>query len=71
MGELLEARDLSLRFGGITALQDVSVSIAEGETLAIIGPNGSGKTSLFNCITGIYRPTAGAIGFRGESLLGR
>lgn len=71
MGELLEARNLSLRFGGITALEDVSVSIAEGETLAIIGPNGSGKTSLFNCITGIYRPTAGTIGFRGESLLGR
>lgn len=71
MGDLLEVRDLSLNFGGITALQDVSVSVAEGETLAIIGPNGSGKTSLFNCVTGIYRPTAGAIAVRGESVLGR
>ena len=71
MEDLLEIRDLSLSFGGITALDDVSVSVAEGETLAVIGPNGSGKTSLFNCVTGIYRPTAGAIAFRGESVLGR
>jgi branched-chain amino acid transport system ATP-binding protein len=48
----------------------VSLDLAEGETLALIGPNGSGKTSLFNCITGLYRPTAGAISFAGESLLG-
>jgi branched-chain amino acid transport system ATP-binding protein len=71
MGDLLEVRGLSLRFGGISALQDVSVAIADGETLAVIGPNGSGKTSLFNCVTAIYRPTIGAILFRGESLLGR
>ncbi|MEK7371259.1 MAG: ATP-binding cassette domain-containing protein, partial [candidate division NC10 bacterium] len=67
MGVLLEVTDLSLHFGGITALQEVGMAIAEGETLAVIGPNGSGKTSLFNCITGIYRPTSGAISFRGES----
>ena len=71
MGGLLEVRDLSLNFGGIKALQDVSVSIAEGETLAVIGPNGSGKTSLFNCVTGIYQPTSGTIAFRSESVLGR
>lgn len=71
MGDLLEVRDLALRFGGIHALQDVTVAVAEGETLAVIGPNGSGKTSLFNCVTGIYRPTAGTITFRGASLLGR
>ncbi len=70
MGGLLEARDVSLHFSGITALAGVSVAIAEGETLAVIGPNGSGKTSLFNCITGVYRPTAGSIAFGGESLLG-
>ncbi|MBF8287282.1 MAG: ABC transporter ATP-binding protein [Candidatus Rokubacteria bacterium] len=46
------------------------MAIAEGETLAVIGPNGSGKTSLFNCVTGIYRPTSGAIRLRGESILG-
>ncbi|MGH7276373.1 MAG: ABC transporter ATP-binding protein [Candidatus Rokuibacteriota bacterium] len=71
MGDLLEVRNLSLSFGGIHALQDVGVAIAEGETLAVIGPNGSGKTSLFNCITGIYHPRAGSITFRGEPLLGQ
>jgi branched-chain amino acid transport system ATP-binding protein len=70
MADLLEVRDLSLQFGGIRALQGVGVAIAEGETLAVIGPNGSGKTSLFNCVTGIYRPTSGAIRLRGESILG-
>jgi branched-chain amino acid transport system ATP-binding protein len=70
MSGLLEVHDLSLRFGGIRALQGVGVAIAEGETLAVIGPNGSGKTSLFNCVTGIYRPTSGAIRLRGASILG-
>jgi len=70
MADLLEVRDLSLQFGGIRALQGVGVAIAEGETLAVIGPNGSGKTSLFNCVTGIYRPTSGSIRLRGESILG-
>jgi branched-chain amino acid transport system ATP-binding protein len=70
VGGLLEVRDLALSFGGIQALAGVGVTIAEGETLAVIGPNGSGKTSLFNCITGLYRPTAGAITLAGESLLG-
>jgi branched-chain amino acid transport system ATP-binding protein len=71
MGDLLEVNRVSLDFGGIQALQDVSLSVAERETLAVIGPNGSGKTSFFNCVTGIYRPIAGTIRFRGESLLGR
>src|SRR5512136_1857117 len=69
-GSLLEVRDLTLRFGGITALGGVDLSISEGETLAVIGPNGSGKTSLFNCVTGLYRPTSGSISLAGESLLG-
>jgi branched-chain amino acid transport system ATP-binding protein len=67
---LLAVTDLALRFGGITALGGVSLSVTEGETVAVIGPNGSGKTSLFNCITGLYRPTAGGVSLRGESLLG-
>ena len=71
MGALLEVGELSLHFGGITALQDVSLSVNEGETLAVIGPNGSGKTSLFNCITGIYQPSTGSLRFRGESLRAR
>ncbi len=70
MGGFLEVTDLSLNFGGIRALAGVGVAVAEGETLAVIGPNGSGKTSLFNCVTGIYRPTAGTVTFKGESLLG-
>ena len=71
MATLLEVTALTLSFGGIRALQEVSVAVGEGQTLAVIGPNGFGKTSFFNCITGIYRPTGGAIAFRGESLLGR
>ncbi|MFI5007375.1 MAG: ABC transporter ATP-binding protein [Solirubrobacterales bacterium] len=70
MAGLLEVRDLRLRFGGIEALAGVSLDLVEGETLALIGPNGSGKTSLFNCITGLYRPTSGAISFAGETLVG-
>jgi branched-chain amino acid transport system ATP-binding protein len=70
MEALLEVKDLQLRFGGITALAGVGLTVAEGEILAVIGPNGSGKTSLFNCITGLYRPTSGDVAFRGESLLG-
>ncbi|MBI4013638.1 MAG: ABC transporter ATP-binding protein [Candidatus Rokubacteria bacterium] len=67
---LLDVRDLAVHFGGIRALGGVGFSAAEGETLAVIGPNGSGKTSLFNCISGIYRPTGGSIVYAGESLLG-
>lgn len=70
MGGLLEVRDLRLRFGGIQALAGVSFELAEGETLALIGPNGSGKTSLFNCVSGLYAPSGGSITFAGESLLG-
>jgi branched-chain amino acid transport system ATP-binding protein len=70
VGALLEVRDLALGFGGIQALAGVDVAIAEGETLAVIGPNGSGKTSLFNCVTGIYHPTGGTVTLKGESLLG-
>jgi len=67
---LLDVRGLVLRFGGISALSGVDVSVRAGETLALIGPNGSGKTSFFNCVTGLYRPTGGSIAFRGRSLLG-
>jgi branched-chain amino acid transport system ATP-binding protein len=70
VGRLLEVKDLKLDFGGITALAGVGLSVDEGETVAVIGPNGSGKTSLFNCITGLYRPNSGEVAFAGESLLG-
>ena len=67
---LLAVQDLALRFGGIEALGGVSLGVAEGEILAIIGPNGSGENSLFNCISGLYRPDRGAVRFRGEDLVG-
>jgi len=64
----LEIRNLSLRFGGIQALSDVSLSVKTGELLAVIGPNGAGKTSLLNCLTGFYRPQQGTIYFNGEDI---
>ena len=67
---LLQVDGLRLQFGGIHALSGVDLELREGETLAVIGPNGSGKTSLFNCITGLYRPTSGSIRVGGESVIG-
>jgi ABC-type branched-subunit amino acid transport system ATPase component len=67
---LLETRSVSVRFGGLIALDGVSVSVEEGETLGLIGPNGSGKTTLFNAITGLYPPAGGEIVFRGERVSG-
>lgn len=67
---LLEARNCSLRFGGIAALTDVSLRIHEGEIVGLIGPNGAGKTSFFNILTGVYRPTEGEILFEGRSCAG-
>ena len=56
----LEVRGVSLRFGGVRALTDVSFGVSDGELFSIIGPNGAGKTSIVNCISGRYRPTEGA-----------
>ncbi len=67
---LLDVRDVTLRFGGVTALHDVSFGADSGELLAVIGPNGAGKTSVFNCISGVYVPQEGAITLDGTSLLG-
>ncbi|MFH1116498.1 MAG: ABC transporter ATP-binding protein [Pseudomonadota bacterium] len=68
--EILEIKDLSLRFGGITALANLNMTVKEGELHAVIGPNGAGKTSLFNCISGVYAPTSGKIFLRGKSISG-
>ena len=70
MPPLLETKDLTIQFGGITALNEVSFHIAQGEVVGLIGPNGSGKTTFFNLITGIYRPTSGNILFQWESITG-
>ena len=69
MPALLTVRNLTIRFGGITALNDVSFDVAEGHITGLIGPNGAGKTTCFNCITRLYQPTSGEILFRGEDLL--
>jgi branched-chain amino acid transport system ATP-binding protein len=66
---LLSVSNLTLRFGAITAFDDISFDVADGELFAIIGPNGAGKTSLFNVISRVYRPQRGAVRFRGEDLL--
>ena len=58
---ILEVANLTMRFGGLTAVAAVSFAAHRGEITAVIGPNGAGKTTLFNCITGFYRPSSGAI----------
>ena len=61
MSAILETKNLSMNFGGLTALDRLEIDVLQGEITALIGPNGAGKTTLFNCITGIYSPTAGNI----------
>ncbi|WP_412747227.1 ABC transporter ATP-binding protein [Krasilnikovia sp. MM14-A1004] len=68
---LLEVDHVTLRFGGVVALNDVSFSLRKGEIFGLIGPNGAGKTTCFNATTGVYRPTSGTIRFNGESLVGK
>ena len=68
---LLEVNDLSIHFGGVKAVQNVSFSIDAGMVYAVIGPNGAGKTTLFNLITGVYKPTSGEIRLDGESIGGK
>jgi branched-chain amino acid transport system ATP-binding protein len=67
---LLEAAGVTKRFGGLTAVRDVSVAVSEGELVGLIGPNGAGKTTLFNLMTGTYRPDAGRIRFAGADITG-
>ncbi|MBV8083479.1 MAG: ABC transporter ATP-binding protein [Chloroflexi bacterium] len=64
----LEVRSLSLRFGAVSALSEVSFEVAPAELFAVIGPNGAGKTSLFNVLTRVYDPTAGSIAYFGEDM---
>ncbi len=66
-GVLMEMRNITLRFGGVTAIKDISFDIRQGEIRAIIGPNGAGKTSMLNVINGFYHPQEGEIIFRGET----
>ena len=69
-GVLLHVDNVTMQFGGVTALSEVSLTINEGEILGLIGPNGAGKTTLFNVVTGVYSPTKGDVRFAGDSIVG-
>jgi len=71
MGLILEVKNLTKKFGGLTAVNDVNFEIERGEMLGLIGPNGAGKTTLFHLITGFEKPNAGAIRFNGVDITGR
>ena len=62
----LIVREVSVRFGGLSALQDVSIEVAPREVIGVIGPNGAGKTTLFNVISGFVRPSSGTLVFPGQ-----
>ncbi|MDQ7805601.1 ABC transporter ATP-binding protein [Amycolatopsis sp. A133] len=70
MNTMLEIDNVTMRFGGVTALREVNISINEGEIFALIGPNGAGKTTVFNVITGVYQPTEGQVRFDGDRIDG-
>ena len=67
---LLETKDLTIRFGGLTAVNSLNFSVEEGQIVGLIGPNGSGKTTVFNLLSGLYRPSAGEIHFTGQAIAG-
>lgn len=68
MAPILETHNLTLRFGGATIVDDVSIAVPEGLFVSIIGPNGAGKTSFFNLLSGLYRPNAGRVTLAGEDI---
>ncbi len=68
--QILRCADISLRFGGVSALSNISFGVREGELLSIIGPNGAGKTCLINTVTGFYRPSSGAVHFQQRKITG-
>ena len=67
----LQIEGLSMRFGGLLAVDGIAFDVKEREIFAIIGPNGAGKTTVFNCISGFYRPTTGAIRLQGQDIAGQ
>src|SRR5260370_3027609 len=70
-GQILTVDALTKRFGGLTAVNQVTFEIGKGEICSLVGPNGAGKTTLFNAITGIYSPTSGTVVFEGKDITGR
>ncbi|MFG1399887.1 ABC transporter ATP-binding protein [Roseixanthobacter pseudopolyaromaticivorans] len=71
MSALLACTGLTMRFGGLTALDGLDLAVGKGETLGLVGPNGSGKTTFFNVLTGLYKPTAGVVRFGDVDLFAR
>ncbi|WP_407553673.1 ABC transporter ATP-binding protein [Streptomyces sp. Pv4-95] len=67
-GTVLEASGVTMRFGGLTAVRGVDLTVGAGEIVGLIGPNGAGKTTFFNCLTGLYVPTEGTVSYRGTRL---
>src|SRR3990170_1381961 len=67
----LELQSITVRFGGLQALTDLSFAIRGGEIVGLIGPNGAGKTTVFNVLTGVYKPALGDVRFEDKSLLGK
>lgn len=70
MAALLELNKVTIRFGGLTAVSELNLSIGQGDMFGLIGPNGAGKTTAFNVITGVYQPTSGGVTFDGEATAG-
>ncbi|MBW2002879.1 MAG: ABC transporter ATP-binding protein [Deltaproteobacteria bacterium] len=68
--DFFSVHDLTIAFGGLTAVDNISFEVAKGSIFSIIGPNGAGKTTIFNCISGLYTPDSGKIVFKGEEILG-
>jgi|GEM_PF-4840671 len=69
MSKLLEIKNVTMKFGGLTCVDSLSTYVGENELIGMIGPNGAGKTTVFNIITGVYDPTAGDVLFEGKSLI--
>ena len=69
--KLLDIQDLTKNFGGLTAVNSLSMSLETGQILGLIGPNGAGKSTVFNCVAGVYPPTSGKIAFKGKEITGQ
>ncbi|MDQ4005939.1 MAG: ATP-binding cassette domain-containing protein, partial [Actinomycetota bacterium] len=68
MTQVLEVRDVAIRFGGLQALDGVDIDVGEWEIVGLIGPNGAGKTTFFNCLMSIYKPDRGKVVYRGKDV---